>query len=248
MGGEAGERPGGRRRRREAQHGRRMSRRCWISRRAARAVLDYGNNIRQMAKEEGLANAFDFPGFVPAYIRPLFCRGIGPFRWAALSGDPEDIRRTDAKVRELIPDDPHLHRWLDMARERIAFQGLPARICWVGLGQRDRLGLAFNEMVARGEIGPDRHRPRPPGFRQRRQPEPGDGGDARRVRRGLRLAAAERAAEHGVAAPPGCQPAPWRRRRHGVQPACRHGHRLRRHARPRRGASRGCCGTTRRPA
>jgi urocanate hydratase len=118
------------------------------------AVLDYGNNIRQMAKDEGLANAFDFPGFVPAYIRPLFCRGIGPFRWAALSGDPEDIRKTDDKVRELIPDDPHLHQWLEMARARIAFQGLPARICWVGLGLRDRLGLAFNEMVARGEIGP----------------------------------------------------------------------------------------------
>ena len=118
------------------------------------AVLDYGNNIRQMAKEEGLANAFDFPGFVPAYIRPLFCRGIGPFRWAALSGNPDDIRKTDDKVRELIPDDPHLHQWLDMARARIAFQGLPARICWVGLGQRHRLGLAFNEMVARGEIGP----------------------------------------------------------------------------------------------
>ncbi|GGC47788.1 urocanate hydratase [Siccirubricoccus deserti] len=117
-------------------------------------VLDYGNNIRQMAKEDGLVNAFGFPGFVPACIRPLFCRGIGPFRWAALSGDPEDIYRTDAKVRELIPDDPHLHRWLDMARARISFQGLPARICWVGLGQRDRLGLAFNEMVARGEIGP----------------------------------------------------------------------------------------------
>jgi len=116
------------------------------------AVLDYGNNIRQMAKDEGLTHAFDFPGFVPAYIRPLFCRGIGPFRWAALSGDPEDIYRTDAKVRELIPDDPHLHRWLDMARERIHFQGLPARICWVGLGQRHRLGLAFNEMVARGEL------------------------------------------------------------------------------------------------
>ncbi|ONG57307.1 urocanate hydratase [Pseudoroseomonas deserti] len=115
-------------------------------------VLDYGNNIRQMAKDEGLANAFDFPGFVPAYIRPLFCRGIGPFRWAALSGDPEDIRKTDAKVKELIPDDPHLHRWLDMAAERIQFQGLPARICWVGLGQRHRLGLAFNDMVARGEL------------------------------------------------------------------------------------------------
>ena len=115
-------------------------------------TLDYGNNIRQMALEMGEEQAFDFPGFVPAYIRPLFCRGIGPFRWCALSGDPEDIYRTDAKVKELIPDDPHLHTWLDMARERIQFQGLPARICWVGLGQRDRLGLAFNEMVARGEL------------------------------------------------------------------------------------------------
>ncbi|MFH5924003.1 urocanate hydratase [Roseomonas xinghualingensis] len=115
-------------------------------------VMDYGNNIRQMAKDEGVQDAFGFPGFVPAYIRPLFCRGIGPFRWAALSGDPEDIRRTDAKVREVIPDDPHLHRWLDMAQARIAFQGLPARICWVGLGQRHRLGLAFNEMVAKGEL------------------------------------------------------------------------------------------------
>jgi urocanate hydratase len=115
-------------------------------------TFDYGNNIRQVAKDEGVAHAFDFPGFVPAYVRPLFCRGIGPFRWCALSGDPEDIYRTDAKVKELIPDDPHLHRWLDMARERIAFQGLPARICWVGLGQRHRLGLAFNEMVRSGEL------------------------------------------------------------------------------------------------
>ncbi len=115
-------------------------------------TLDYGNNIRQVAFDEGLEHAFDFPGFVPAYIRPLFCRGVGPFRWAALSGDPQDIYRTDEKVKELIPDDKHLHNWLDMARERIAFQGLPARICWVGLGQRDRLGLAFNEMVARGEL------------------------------------------------------------------------------------------------
>ena len=115
-------------------------------------VFDYGNNIRQVAKEEGVANAFDFPGFVPAYVRPLFCQGIGPFRWAALSGDPEDIYRTDAKVKELIPDDRHLHNWLDMARQRIKFQGLPARICWVGLGQRHRLGLAFNEMVRTGEL------------------------------------------------------------------------------------------------
>lgn len=115
-------------------------------------TLDYGNNIRQVAKEEGFDNAFAFPGFVPAYIRPLFCRGIGPFRWAALSGDPEDIYKTDAKVRELTPGNTHLHNWLDMARERIAFQGLPARICWVGLGDRHRLGLAFNEMVATGEL------------------------------------------------------------------------------------------------
>ncbi|WP_411820618.1 urocanate hydratase [Hyphococcus formosus] len=115
-------------------------------------TFDYGNNIRQMAFEEGLENAFDFPGFVPAYIRPQFCRGVGPFRWAALSGDPEDIYRTDEKVKELLPDNKHLHNWLDMARERIAFQGLPARICWVGLGDRDRLGLAFNEMVASGEL------------------------------------------------------------------------------------------------
>jgi urocanate hydratase len=115
-------------------------------------TLDYGNNIRQMAFEMGLKDAFDFPGFVPAYIRPLFCRGIGPFRWAALSGNPEDIYKTDQRVKELIPDDKHLHNWLDMARERIAFQGLPARICWVGLGQRHRLGLAFNEMVKNGEV------------------------------------------------------------------------------------------------
>ncbi len=117
-------------------------------------TVDYGNNIRQVAKDEGVDDAFAYPGFVPAYVRPLFCRGIGPFRWAALTGDPQDIAKTDAKVKELIPNDAHLHRWLDMAKERIAFQGLPARICWVGLGQRHRLGLAFNDMVARGEIGP----------------------------------------------------------------------------------------------
>lgn len=115
-------------------------------------TVDYGNNIRQEAKDRGVTNAFDFPGFVPAYIRPLFCRGIGPFRWVALSGDPEDIRKTDAKVKELIPDDAHLHNWLDMAQERIDFQGLPSRICWIGLGDRDRIGLAFNEMVKSGEL------------------------------------------------------------------------------------------------
>ena len=116
------------------------------------ATLDYGNNIRQMALEEGVLNAFDFPGFVPAYIRPLFCQGIGPFRWVALSGDPQDIYKTDAKVKELIPDNKHLHHWLDMASQRIQFQGLPARICWVGLGERQKLGLAFNEMVRTGEL------------------------------------------------------------------------------------------------
>ncbi|MFA3790204.1 urocanate hydratase [Aliiglaciecola sp. SL4] len=116
------------------------------------ATLDYGNNIRQMALETGVKNAFDFPGFVPAYIRPLFCQGIGPFRWVALSGDPEDIYKTDAKVKELINDDPHLHQWLDMAKQRIQFQGLPARICWVGLGQRQKLGLAFNQMVRSGAL------------------------------------------------------------------------------------------------
>ncbi|MDE1153231.1 MAG: urocanate hydratase [Micavibrio sp.] len=115
-------------------------------------TLDYGNNIRQMAKEAGVDNAFDFPGFVPAYIRPLFCRGIGPFRWAALSGDPQDIFKTDARVKELLPDNKHLHNWLDMAQKRIQFQGLPARICWVGLGDRAKLGLALNEMVASGEV------------------------------------------------------------------------------------------------
>jgi len=115
-------------------------------------TFDYGNNIRQVAYDEGLAEAFAFPGFVPAYIRPLFCEGKGPFRWVALSGDPEDIYRTDRKVKELFPDDAHLHRWLDMARERIAFQGLPARICWLGLGERHRAGLAFNDMVKSGEL------------------------------------------------------------------------------------------------
>ena len=115
-------------------------------------TFDYGNNLRQVAKDQGVANAFDFPGFVPAYIRPLFCRGVGPFRWVALSGDPEDIAKTDAKIKELFPENRHLHRWLDMAGERIAFQGLPARICWIGLGERHRAGLAFNEMVRRGEL------------------------------------------------------------------------------------------------
>ena len=115
-------------------------------------TVDYGNNIRQVAFDNGVKNAFDIPGFVPAYVRPLFCRGVGPFRWVALSGDPEDIAKTDAKMKELFPENAHLHRWLDMAHERIAFQGLPARICWIGLGERHRAGLAFNEMVKSGEL------------------------------------------------------------------------------------------------
>ena len=115
-------------------------------------TVDYGNNIRQVAFDQGVKNAFDFPGFVPAYIRPLFCEGKGPFRWVALSGDPEDIRKTDAKIKQLFPHNAHVHRWLDMAGERIAFQGLPARICWLGLGERHLAGLAFNEMVKSGEL------------------------------------------------------------------------------------------------
>ncbi len=136
----------------QALHGRRSRDRCSNFTSPGVPTFDYGNNIRQMAKDDGVADAFDFPGFVPAYIRPLFCRGIGPFRWVALSGDAEDIYRTDEKVKELLPDDKHLHHWLDLARQKIQFQGLPARICWVGLGDRHRLGLAFNEMVARGEL------------------------------------------------------------------------------------------------
>ena len=169
----------------------------------------------------GVTHAFDFPGFVPAYVRPLFCRGIGPFRWVALSGDPEDIYRTDQRVKELIPDDPHLHRWLDMARERIAFQGLPARICWVGLGQRHKLGLAFNEMVRNGEvsapivIGRDHL-----DSGSRRVAEPRDRKHDGRQRRRVRLAAAQRAAQHGRRRDLGLA-APRRRRRHGLFAALR---------------------------
>ena len=198
--------------------------------RAGVPTVDYGNNIRQMAKEEGVADAFDFPGFVPAYIRPLFCRGIGPFRWAALSGDPEDIFRTDAKVKELMPDDRHLHNWLDMARARIRFQGLPARICWVGLGDRHRLGLAFNADGRLGRVeGADRDRPRSSQLRLRRLAQPRNRGDARRLGRRLRLAAAQCAAELRVGRDLGLA-ASRRRRRHGLLAARRHGRRLRRHA------------------
>ncbi len=192
-------------------------------------TVDYGNNIRQMALEEGVADAFAFPGFVPAYIRPLFCRGIGPFRWAALSGDPEDIYRTDAKVKELIPDNPHLHNWLDMARARIKFQGLPARICWVGLGDRHRLGLAFNEMVASGElkapivIGRDHLDSGSVASPNRETEAMRDGSDAVSdwpLLNALLNCACGR--DLGVAAS-------RRRRRHGLFAARRHGGRLRRH-------------------
>ena len=194
-------------------------------------TVDYGNNIRQVAFDRGVRKAFDFPGFVPAYIRPLFCRGVGPFRWVALSGDPEDIRKTDAKMKELFPADAHLHRWLAMASERIAFQGLPARICWIGLGDRHRAGLAFNEMVKSGElkapivIGRD-HLDSGVGG----ESEPRDRGDARRLRRRFRLAAAECAAEHRWRRNLGQLP-PWRRGRHGLFAACRRRHRLRRQRR-----------------
>ena len=197
-------------------------------------VVDYGNNIRQMAFEEGVKDAFDFPGFVPAYIRPLFCRGIGPFRWVALSGDPEDIYRTDAKVKELLPDNKALHHWLDMAQERIAFQGLPARICWVGLGDRHRLGLAFNEMVAKGElkapivIGRDHLDSGSVASPNRETEAMKDG-----IGRGVRLADAERAAQLRERRHLGVVPS-RRRRRHGLFAARRHGDRGRRHA--RRGA------------
>ena len=184
-----------------------------------------------MAFEMGLKDAFAFPGFVPAYIRPLFCRGIGPFRWAALSGNPEDIYKTDQRVKELIPDDPHLHNWLDMARERIAFQGLPARICWVGLGQRHRLGLAFNEMVKNGEvdapivIGRDHLDSGSVASPNRETEAMMDGSDA--VSDWPLLNAL---AQHGIGRHLGVDPS-WRRRRHRLFAACRHGHRLRRQRR-----------------
>jgi urocanate hydratase len=180
-----------------------------------------------------VTNAFDFPGFVPAYIRPLFCRGIGPFRWAALSGDPEDIRKTDAAMKTLFPDNAGLHRWLDMAGERIAFQGLPARICWIGLGDRHRAGLMFNEMVASGEfsgpivIGRDHLDSGSVASPNRETESMMDGSDA--VSDWPLLNALS---EHRL----GCQlgvAASRRRGRHGLQPALRRGHRRRRHARGR---------------
>ncbi len=192
-------------------------------------TFDYGNNIRQMAQEMGVGNAFAFPGFVPAYIRPLFCRGIGPFRWVALSGDPQDIYKTDAKVKEIVKDDKHLHHWLDMARERISFQGLPARICWVGLEWRQKLGLAFNEMVRSGEVSAPivitatiwTPAPSPARTARRKRcvmvPTPSPTGTAAQ-----RLTEYRQRGDLGVAAS-------RRRRRDGLFAALRHGYRLRRY-------------------
>ncbi len=207
-----------------------MSRRCSSFIVAACRRLTMAITSGRWRSTRACKDAFAFPGFVPAYIRPLFCRGVGPFRWVALSGDPEDIYRTDQKVKELIPDDPHLHRWLDMARARIKFQGLPARICWVGLGDRHRLGLAFNAMVASGElqapivIGRD-HLDSGLGG----EPESGDRGNARRLGCGLRLAAAECASEYGKRRHLGVFSS-WRWRRHGLFAARRRRDRVRRHA------------------
>jgi urocanate hydratase len=212
-------------------------------------TVDYGNNIRQVALDQGVKNAFDFPGFVPAYIRPLFCRGKGPFRWVALSGDPEDIYKTDAKIKELFPDDAHLHRWLDMARERIASRACrraSAGSAWASATSR-RPGLQRDGAQRRAE-GADRHRPRPSRQRQRGLAQPRDRIDEGRQRRRVRLAAAQCAAEHRRRRHLG-EPAPRRRRGHGLLAALGRGHRLRRH---RRGdtpsASRACCGTTPAPA
>ena len=191
-------------------------------------TIDYGNNIRQVAKDEGVADAFDFPGFVPACIRPLFCEGKGPFRWVALSGDPEDIYRTDAKVKELFPEDKHLHRWLDQARERIAFQGLPARICWLGLGARHRAGLAFNAMVRSGElkapivIGRDHLDCGSVASPNRETESMRDGSDAVSDWPLLNALTATAGGATWVS------PASRRRRRHGLLAAQRRGHRVRR--------------------
>ena len=182
----------------DAIDGRRTSGRCSPSSAAGAIVFDYGNNLRAQAQEAGVADAFDYPGFVPAFIRPQFCEGRGPFRWAALSGDPADILRTDRAILELFPDDAGLHRWIEMAEARVPFQGLPARICWLGYGERAKAGLAFNELVRTGEvsapivIGRDHL-----DAGLRRLTEPRDGGDGRRLRRGRRLAAPQRAGEHG---------------------------------------------------
>ena len=207
---------------------------------AGAEVFDYGNSIRAEAQLGGYERAFDFPGFVPAYIRPLFCEGKGPFRWAALSGDPADIAATDRAVLDLFRDDDHLHRWIRAAQERVAFQGLPARICWLGYGERDRAGLRFNELVASGEvsapivIGRDHL-----DSGSVASPVPGDRGDGRRLRRDRRLAAAQRARLGVLGGDLGVDP-PRRRRRHRPLDPRRAGERGRRHRAGRRASSRAC--------
>ena len=204
---------------------------------AGAEVFDYGNSLRAEAELGGFERAFDYPGFVPAYIRPQFCEGRGPFRWVALSGDPADIAATDRAVLDEFPDDEALARWIRLAGERIAFQGLPARICWLGYGERHRLGLRFNELVRSGErLGADRDRPRPSRFRLGRLAVPRDGGDAGRIGRDRGLAAPQRAREHRGRRVVGLHP-PRRRRRHRTLDPRRHGLRRRRH-RPRRRAPR----------
>ena len=207
---------------------------------AGAVVFDYGNNLRAQAQEAGVENAFDYPGFVPAFIRPLFCEGRGPFRWAALSGDPADIRRTDRAMLELFPHDRGLRRWLELAESKVPFQGLPARICWLGYGERHLAGLEFNRLVAAGEvqapivIGRD-HLDCGLG----RLPEPRDGVDEGRHRRRRRLAAAQRDGQHGRRRDVGLDP-PWRRRGHRLQPARRDGGRGGRHRARGEEARRGC--------
>ena len=187
---------------------------------AGAVVFDYGNNLRgQVADHRGLARAFTIPGFVPAYIRPLFCRGAGPFRWVALSGDPRDIATTDQAVLELFPKKDTLTRWLEQASAKVAFQGLPARICWLEYGERAEAGLKFNWLVKRRKVGrAHRHRPRPPGRRLGGLAQPRDRGDARRLGRHRRLAAAQRPAQHRLRRELGLDP-PRRRRRASATPS-----------------------------
>ena len=212
---------------------RRTSKQCSNSNESGAIVFDYGNNLRQRAIDNGVENAFDYPGFVPAYIRPLFCEGKGPFRWVALSGEKEDIYKTDEAIMNLFPENDHLTRWLTMAQEQVEFQGLPARICWLGYGERAKAGLKLNEMVAsRRTQSPDRHRTRPSRLRLRRQPEPRNRSDERRLRRNRRLGLSQRNDKRRRRCNVGFTP-PRRRSRHRLFTPRRTSHRRRRHTRSR---------------